>query len=68
VSISTDGRVTTPVTLDEIYATLQKLCGWRQDELFACNAMAIRASFAPHETKALLGKRLYRAYEKRRGR
>ncbi len=68
VSISTDGRVTTPVTLSEVYATLQKHCGWRQDELFACNALAIRASFAPHKTKALLGKRLSRAYEKHGGR
>ncbi len=62
VSVSTDGRVTTPTTLSETYAALQERCDWRREEFLACNIMALESSFAPPELKAQLRKRLYQAY------
>ena len=62
LSVSTDGRVTTPFTLSETYEMLQQQCGWRVPEFLACNLMAVDASFAPRETKAKLRARLREAY------
>ena len=62
LSVNTDGRVTTPVTLNALYEALQSQYGWRAQELLACNLMAVEASFAPRETKAKLRATLREAY------
>jgi adenosine deaminase len=51
MSINTDARTVSPVTLSSEYELLEKEFGWGLDHLFKCNVEAIRHSFADQLTK-----------------
>jgi len=51
MSINTDARTISPVTLSSEYALLEKEFGWQLEQLLQCNLEAIRHSFADDATK-----------------
>jgi len=51
MSINTDARAVSPVTLSSEYELLEKEFGWGLDHLFKCNIEAIKHSFADNSTK-----------------
>jgi adenosine deaminase len=58
VSISTDARTITDVTLEQEYENLRLAFGWKDEKLLQCNLNAIQASFIPEELKDRLSSRL----------
>ena len=60
LSISTDTRTITNITLTEEYRNLEQHFGWTAADLAACNQAAIDAAFAPESTKSELRERLRR--------
>jgi adenosine deaminase len=62
LSISTDTRTITNITLTEEYRNLQEHFGWTPLDLEACNQAAIEAAFVEEPVKRELGGRLRRAY------
>ena len=56
LSISTDCRAVSNVTLFQEYERLRATFGWTTSDLVACNLAALRASFAPEELKATLAR------------
>ncbi len=51
MSINTDGRTITDVTLSDEYKLMENTFGWGMEELKRCNLEAIRHSFASAEVK-----------------
>lgn len=62
LGISTDTRTITDVTLTQEYERLQSVFGWTSAHFLACNRNAIRAAFAPPETKRRIEARLIESY------
>ena len=60
LSISTDTRTITNITLTEEYRNLEEHFGWTLDDLRACNEAAIDAAFVDESTKRALRERLRR--------
>jgi adenosine deaminase len=58
LSISTDCRTVSNVTLAQEYERLRAAFGWTREDLVACNLAAVRASFAPEELKTRLVRRV----------
>lgn len=58
LSISTDTRTITNVTLEQEYARLRETFGWGDAELLDCNREALRAAFVDEATRAKLMERL----------
>jgi adenosine deaminase len=58
LSISTDTRTITNITLTEEYRNLEQHFGWRPSDLLACNRAAIDAAFVDESTKVALRERL----------
>ena len=54
LSISTDARTITNVTLEQEYLRLREQFGWTDGELMACNREALRAAFIDEPTRARL--------------
>jgi adenosine deaminase len=62
VSINTDARTITKVTLEQEYEKLRETFGWSAVDLLACNLNAVRAAFVPDALKERLADRLRAAY------
>lgn len=62
LSISTDARMITPVTLSSEYRQLSAAFGWGQSELLACNLQALQYAFIGNELKSSLHQQLLQAY------
>jgi adenosine deaminase len=58
LSISTDTRTITNITLTEEYSNLQEHFGWTPADLLACNDAALDAAFVDEYTKLALRERL----------
>ena len=64
LSISTDNRTLTPITLSQEYEKLAQTFGWGKAEFLKCNVAALNAAFVPSSIKSDLLRRLRHAYEK----
>ncbi len=58
LSINTDTRTITNITLTQEYRNLERSFGWTPADLAACNEAAIDAAFVDEATKLALWKRL----------
>jgi len=63
LSISTDTRTITNITLTEEYRNLQEHFGWTAADLLACNQAAVDAAFIEDSAKIELRERLQRGSE-----
>jgi adenosine deaminase len=61
LSISTDTRTITNITLTEEYRNLEEHFGWTAADLLACNQAAVEAAFVEESTKRELRERLVQA-------
>jgi adenosine deaminase len=61
LSISTDTRTITNITLTEEYRNLQEHFGWTMSDLLACNQAAVDAAFIEESVKHDLRERIRRA-------
>jgi adenosine deaminase len=62
VSISTDARTITDMTLEQEYQNMRNTFGWTNKELLQCNLNAIGAAFLSDDLKEPLSTRLRDAY------
>jgi adenosine deaminase len=62
LSISTDTRTITNITLEEEYRNLEEHFGWTAADLAACNRAAVDAAFIDDSTKAALQEQLRQGY------
>jgi adenosine deaminase len=62
MSISTDGRALSDVTLDKEYQTLIQQFDWQQKHFLKCNLEAVEHAFIPETEKRRLRRRLLEAY------
>jgi adenosine deaminase len=62
MSINTDARAITPVTLASEYELLEKTFKWNKQHFLKCNLEAIEHSFTTAEVKEQLRKRIISAY------
>ena len=62
VSVNTDTRTMTNVTLTQEYERLHQVFGWKKEHFFRCNLNALHAAFVPEETKQRLEQRLRAGY------
>jgi len=58
MSLNTDGRALSDVTLTQEYDTMQRVFGWQKERLLQCNLEALRHAFTSDEKKAELRARL----------
>jgi adenosine deaminase len=58
LSINTDTRTITNITLTQEYRNLQEHFGWTSSDLLACNQAAVDAAFVEESTKNVLRERL----------
>jgi adenosine deaminase len=63
MSINTDSRTITPVTLTHEYELLNRVFGWNKEHLLKCNLEAIKHAFTSDEVKEELKSRIYNAYK-----
>ena len=62
MSVNTDARAVTPVTLSSEYNLLQKIFHWKKEHFLKCNLEAIQHAFIPEELKEKLRKKIRAAY------
>jgi adenosine deaminase len=62
VSINTDSRTITPVTLTQEYELLHTVFGWQKDHILKCNLEAVNHAFTEDEIKEKLREELIRGY------
>ncbi len=62
VSVNTDARTVTPITLSEEYALIANNFGWTLADFLACNLQAVNYSFAEETLKEQLRTQLVQAY------
>ncbi len=62
MSINTDARTITPVTLTSEYALLERTFKWDKDHFLKCNLEAIEHSFISAEIKERLRRKIMAAY------
>ena len=62
VSVNTDARTVTPVTLSGEYASIAETFGWTLADFLACNLQAVDHCFAPAAIKEQLRKQLLNSY------
>ena len=62
VSVNTDTRTITDVTLTQEYEKLHQFFGWEKQDFLHCNLEAIRASFLPESRKQELAAQLREVY------
>jgi adenosine deaminase len=65
MSISTDARTISDVTLESEYALLEKIFNWQNEHFLHCNMEALRHSFIREEKKNVLMDRLRNSYMER---
>jgi len=58
VSISTDARTITDITLEEEYDKVRREFGWTDQDFVRCNLMALKAAFIPQEVRSMLTARI----------
>lgn len=63
LSVSTDNRTLTPITLTGEYEKLAATFNWGKDEFLKCNVNALNNSFIPQTLKDDLLRRLHARYE-----
>jgi adenosine deaminase len=63
LSVNTDTRTITDITLTQEYEKLHQLFGWEKQHFLYCNLEAIRASFLPESRKQELAAQLQEAYK-----
>ncbi|HTE12623.1 MAG TPA: adenosine deaminase [Chitinophagaceae bacterium] len=63
LSVNTDTRTITGITLNKEYQQLQDVFGWTTDDFYKCNIYAIEAAFIPAELKTTLLEKLAKAYK-----
>lgn len=63
MSVNTDGRTVTPVTLSHEYAVLEKTFQWGKSHFLKCNLEAIAHSFTTPEIKEKLIQKIRTAYQ-----
>ncbi len=64
LSVNTDTRTITNITLNKEYQLLHDVFGWTTEDFFTCNANAIEAAFIPATLKETLLLKLRKAYFK----
>ena len=62
LSINTDSRTITPVTLTEEYELLHSVFGWTKDHFLKCNLEAVKHAFVGDEIKERLSEKIVRGY------
>ncbi len=62
LSINTDARTITNITLNKEYQKLQDVFGWTIKDFYTCNENALKAAFIPNEIKAELLQKLRTTY------
>ena len=62
MSVNTDARTITPVTLSDEYAVLDSTFGWNKSHFRTCNLEAIKHAFASDELKEILRSKILEAY------
>jgi adenosine deaminase len=62
VSVNTDGRTLTDITLTEEYEKLHRFFAWDKHHFLRCNLEAIRVSFLPETTRQQLAAQLQESY------
>jgi adenosine deaminase len=62
VSVNTDTRTMTNVTLMQEYEQLHQVFGWKKEHFFWCNLNALHAAFLPEDMKSRLEQRLRMGY------
>jgi adenosine deaminase len=62
VSISTDARTITDITLEQEYENMRRAFGWTDEKFLKCNLNAVEAAFIPDDLKKQLSARLRGAY------
>ncbi len=63
LSVSTDNRTLTPITLSEEYTKLAATFGWEKADFLKCNVDALNAAFVPQPIKKALIRRIVQDYE-----
>lgn len=64
MSLSTDARAISDVTLEDEYHTLKRIFNWGKSHFLACNLEGIRHAFASVEVKEKIRERLEKEYSK----
>ena len=62
LSVNTDTRTITNITLNNEYQLLHDHFGWTPDDFYQCNVNALKAAFIPETLKATLLKKLAAGY------
>jgi adenosine deaminase len=62
VSVNTDARTMTDITLTQEYEKLHQTFGWDKDHFLQCNLNALDAAFIPNKVRQRLADRLRTAY------
>jgi len=62
MSINTDGRTISDVTLEEEYQTLTDIFHWDKEKLLTCNIEAVKHAFTDSEVKAELRQQLKKGF------
>ena len=62
LSVNTDARTITNITLTEEYEKLHRVFGWDKSQFLRCNLDAIRAAFLPQAVKQRLESQLREGY------
>ena len=63
MSINTDSRTVTPVTLTHEYQVMETIFQWNKNHFLRCNLEAIAHAFIPNELKEALKAKILLAYE-----
>jgi adenosine deaminase len=64
MSVNTDARTITPVTLSSEYQLMEKVFGWDKEHFLHCNLEAIKHSFCDEGLKTKLKERIQAAYHR----
>jgi len=62
LSINTDTRTITNITLTQEYEKMNRVFGWEVEDFLQCNLNALRAAFIPEQTRKELMARLIEGY------
>ncbi|MBC7849241.1 MAG: adenosine deaminase [Chitinophagaceae bacterium] len=63
MSVNTDARTITPVTLSAEYEMLQREFDWKLSHFLKCNLEAVRHAFISNEVKTVLSAKIKSAYQ-----
>jgi len=62
MSLSTDARAITPVTLSSEYDLMTKVFDWKKEHFLRCNLEAVKHAFCEEELKEILREKIVAAY------